>query len=133
MKKYCFPILSVFMFVGCAQDYQPKPTEPTISTSNLTVGVVQKEIKKGMSQSDVATVLGSPNIVSSEGTGEEAWIYDKINTTATYSNDSTYGTILLIGGQNSKQTASYSQQTLTIIIKFKEGKVNEYKYHSSKF
>lgn len=133
MRKYFFPILSVLVLCGCTQDNQPKPIEPPISTSNLTVGVVQKEIKKGMSQSDVATVLGSPNIVSSEGTGEEVWIYDKINTTATYATDSTYGTILLIGGQNSKQTASYSQQTLTIIVKFKEGKVNEYKYHSSKF
>lgn len=133
MAKYLSLIISILLFTGCAQDNQPKPTEQTIQASNLTVGIVQKEIKKGMNQSDVATVLGAPNIVSSEGTGEETWIYDKMNTSATYSNDTTYGTILLIGSQNSKQTTSYSQQTLTIIIKFKEGKVNDYKYHSSKF
>src|SRR3972149_7131815 len=51
----------------------------------MTVGVVQKEIRKGMSQADVAEALGSPNIVTKDSLGDETWIYDKIATEASYS------------------------------------------------
>src|SRR3990170_7897662 len=51
----------------------------------MTVGVVQKEIRRGMSQADVAEALGSPNIVTKDSVGDETWIYDKIATEASYS------------------------------------------------
>jgi hypothetical protein len=51
----------------------------------MTVGIVQKEIRVGMSQADVALALGSPNIVTSDGSGKETWIYDKIASEASYS------------------------------------------------
>ena len=54
----------------------------------MTVGVVQREIRKGMSPADVAAALGSPNIVTRDAGGNETWIYDKIATEASYSNDS---------------------------------------------
>ncbi len=50
----------------------------------MTVGIVQKEIREGMSQADVAAALGSPNIVTKDAEGQEAWIYDKIATDAAY-------------------------------------------------
>ncbi len=46
----------------------------------LTVGVVQKDIHKGMAGAEVAEALGSPNIVTSDENGGEVWIYDRIST-----------------------------------------------------
>jgi len=98
----------------------------------MTVGVVQKEIRKGMSQAEVAEVLGSPNIVSKDKEGLETWIYDKIATEVSYSTGSR-GIIGIIIGEKATGAAAQTQKTLTVIIKFKEGLVYEFSYHTSKF
>ena len=116
----------------------------------MTVGVVQKEIRVGMSQADVAAALGSPNIVSRDSEGREAWIYDKIATEASYaeSSGSVSGSAsatgvasdaLLIGmiagnyGSSRGATAT-TQMTLTVIIRFDDAAgVESFSYHSSKF
>ncbi len=54
----------------------------------MTVGIVQKDIKEGMNQADVAQSLGSPNIVTRDSGGSETWIYDKIASEASYSESS---------------------------------------------
>jgi len=116
----------------------------------MTVGTVQKEIKKGMSGAEVAEVLGSPNIVTTDAEGREVWVYDKISTDVTYSRSSGGGIIgLLIGGltgdvfagggaggsvSKSAGAESTTQRTLTVVIKFDENKrVRDFAYHTSKF
>lgn len=101
---------------------------------DLTVGVVQKEIRRGMSQSDVATALGSPNIVTREDNGNETWIYDKIATEASQSADSG-GWWLIIAGYDKRAGASATtQKTLTVVIKFDAARrVENFTYHSTKF
>src|SRR5437867_4085233 len=54
----------------------------------LTLGVVQKQIKVGLSQTDVAATLGSPNIVTGDSQNRETWIYDKVASEASFSQDS---------------------------------------------
>ena len=50
------------------------------NSKNLTVGLVQKEISKGISSIKVIEALGSPNIVKkSPQTEGEVWVYDKIS------------------------------------------------------
>jgi len=97
-----------------------------------TVGVVQKEIHKGMSQADVAGALGSPNIVSKDKAGLETWIYDKIASEVSYSTASN-GIAAILVGKRSTGAASQTKKTLTVIIKFKDNLVHEFSYHSSKF
>lgn len=116
----------------------------------MTVGIVQREIRKGMSAAEVAEVLGSPNIVTTDEQGREVWVYDKISTDVTYSHGSgSAGVALLIGAASGDAvggalpTASYgrsagaqskTQRTLTVIIKYdEEKKVRDFAYHSSKF
>ena len=116
----------------------------------MTVGIVQKEIRVGMDGAEVAAALGSPNIVQSIREGGEAWIYDKIATEASYknSNSSVGGSVgasgfageaLLIGmikGQHgrNKGASATTQKTLTVIIRFDEnGLVDSFSYHSSTF
>jgi len=104
------------------------------NTSRLTVGVVQKEIKIGMSGSDVLTVLGSPNIVSSDSKRREVWVYDKISTSIISNSASGFVFAGIVGGQDRSSSSRSSQRTLTIIIKFDEqGAVRDYTYHSSSF
>jgi hypothetical protein len=44
----------------------------------MTLGIVQKGIRIGITQADVAASLGSPNIVARDSAEAETWIYDKI-------------------------------------------------------
>ncbi len=149
---YCLAIPTlVFLNASCmsAKDHAAKLA--STREEQLTVGVVQKEIRVGMSQADVAAALGSPNIVTRDSTANETWIYDKIATEASYSSDSAGlnggvaaagipgGSTLVLGGvsgnyQRSAGAASTSQRTLTVIIKFDDAKnVKDFSYHSSRF
>ena len=49
-------------------------------TSAFTLGVVQKELRPGLSQADVAERLGAPNILTRDAEGREAWVYDKVSS-----------------------------------------------------
>jgi len=110
---------------------------PSTQERETTVGVVQKEIRVGMSQADVAEALGSPNIVTRDSQGKETWIYDKIASEASYSKDSGgTGLILNLFGFYSREAgaSSTTQKTLTVIIKFNDNKaVDSFSYHASKF
>jgi outer membrane protein assembly factor BamE (lipoprotein component of BamABCDE complex) len=100
----------------------------------MTLGIVQQELRKGMCQGDVATALGSPNIVTKDETGAQTWIYDKIASEVSYSQDAG-GIWLILGGYEKRAGASStSQKTLTVVIKFDDKDlVDKVSYHSSKF
>lgn len=140
-----FLIFVIGTAAGCMTAAQHAEQLPSTQDRITTVGLVQKEIRKGMSQAEVAAVLGSPNIVSTDKDGIEAWIYDKIATEVAYSKSSAGvagGGLLiglsggLLGGASASQAsgaASQTQRTLTIIIKFKRGVVHDFTYHGSSF
>ncbi|GIR18929.1 MAG: hypothetical protein CM15mP33_04510 [Candidatus Neomarinimicrobiota bacterium] len=48
-------------------------------SNDFTLGKVQSQLKEGMSSSQVVSLLGSPNLVTSTKDGGEAWTYDKIS------------------------------------------------------
>lgn len=126
-------IALIAMLTGC----MPTAAEHagSLQSSNereTTVGIVQKEIRKGMPSAEVAQALGSPNIVSKDKSGVETWIYDKIATEVSYS-ASRGGLETLFIGPRASGAASQTQKTLTVVIKFKEGSVSDFSYHSSKF
>ncbi|WP_353686757.1 hypothetical protein [Thermodesulfovibrio sp. 3462-1] len=138
------------LFYGCMTPIQHQKNLSSSQEREITLGIVQKEIRIGMSQADVVSALGSPNIVTKDSEGKETWVYDKIATEASYSKDSggigggigaggiPETTLILggIGGGYSREAgaASVTQKTLTVIIKFgKDNKVESFSYHSSKF
>ena len=143
-------IAIVALLTGCMSTKQHYQQTHGIQERQMTVGTVQKKIRKGMSGADVAEVLGSPNIVTTDGEGREVWVYDKISTDVTYSKDSGgVGMVLLVGGlagntvagglghggySRSAGAESKTQRTLTVVIKFdEEKKVRDFSYHSSRF
>ena len=97
----------------------------------LSVGRVQRSIEVGMSSADVVSVLGSPNLVTTDNKRRESWVYDKVSTEAMIT--SSQG-ISLFSPRTAKGAAIVSQKTLTIVIKFDgKGRVRDYAYHQSKF
>ena len=131
-------LAAILILGGCAADqyYNPNADE------QLTVGTVQKEVRIGMSGAEVAQVLGSPNIVSTDEDRNEVWIYDKISTQ--YVRADANAGILAIGGgsdvvaaggvSGSQASGATSQRTLTVVIKFDEnGAVRDFAYHTSRF
>jgi outer membrane protein assembly factor BamE (lipoprotein component of BamABCDE complex) len=129
-----FPFLAFLLISGCMTAAQHQQSLPTAKEREMTLGIVQKEIRVGMSQADVATSLGSPNIVTKDSNGKETWVYDKIATEASYSKTHGYGTILVLGFSRDTGAASTTQKTLTVVIKFNEKNlVESFSYHASKF
>ena len=134
--------MAALLMAGCSATHHAADVREADDIDRVTVGTVQKEIVIGMSAADVAAVLGSPNIVTTEEERQETWIYDKISSDVTYSRSS--GTIvgLIFGssgggagiGKTSAGSSSSSQRTLTVIIKFDgNSRVRDFSYHTSRF
>jgi hypothetical protein len=123
-----------------------KGKSKTEVSREFTLGVVQKELRPGLSQADVAERLGSPNILTRDADGREAWVYDKVSSEVEASSGgvglgglgsgvgSTLWGLLGIGaGKRSEKTKS-SQKTLTVVIRFSAaGTVESFTWHDSRF
>lgn len=152
MKRLCVGI-AIFLALGvggCMTAAQHRAAVQNDSSERLTVGKVQRKIKVGTPAPEVAAVLGSPNIVTTDESRREVWIYDKIATDRAYSTSEGGVSTLILGGGlvgggliggalspyygQSSGAASTTQRTLTVIIKFNEEmKVRDFAYHASRF
>lgn len=99
----------------------------------ITLGTVQQSFYKGMSQAEVVSSLGAPNMVARDKDGTETWVYEKSSTTVATSHSSVYGTVLLIGGVAKQSAAITSQRTLTLILKFRVGSLSDFTYRYTSF
>ncbi|MGR9074465.1 MAG: hypothetical protein ACU833_15495 [Gammaproteobacteria bacterium] len=133
MKKSIWVVFaSMILLTACMK--HPASSVSDGSTSNLTVGKVQGEIKVGMPASDVAAILGSPNIVTTDEKRREVWIYDKVSSNRVDTSNSAFGWIVILGANTSQSQSTTSQKTLTIIIKYDEmKKVRDFAYNYSQF
>jgi hypothetical protein len=124
MKKIALTAFAVLFLLGCAS------TGPA-QKSNLTAGMVKKEIIKGVTtQNDILQVFGAPNIITKNRSGNEVWTYDKVSVERSAS--SQYGTIIIagIGGERS----GIGTRTFTLMIEFNDNEVvKDYSYRSSAF
>ena len=112
----------------------PTNAGPDADADRLTVGRVQGEIKVGMPASDVAAILGSPNIVTTDEKRREVWIYDKVSSNRVDTVNSVAGTIIILGGSSEQAQSTTTQKTLTIIIKYDEQKlVRDFAYNYTQF
>jgi outer membrane protein assembly factor BamE (lipoprotein component of BamABCDE complex) len=114
--------------VGCSSE------KAEIKEDRLTVGKVQGEIKVGMAASQVAELLGSPNIVTTDEKRREVWMYDKVSTDRVDTSSSSFAGIIILGASSRNSSSSQRQRTLTIIIKYdEEKKVRDFAYNSTQF
>jgi outer membrane protein assembly factor BamE (lipoprotein component of BamABCDE complex) len=114
-------LVSLALLAGCKS--KPPPEE---EGKNLTAGVVQREIRKGMSGAQVIEALGQPQIVTGDENGNEVWTYER------YARDvetrqAGYWVIFIWG---SKEQAKGSTRSFTVVIHFdKDKKVERFGYH----
>ena len=140
MKKF-FPIalvtsIALVSLSGCYPtslvDQQKDMNAAKGEGDNLSIAKVQKEIRVGMSSSDVVSILGSPNMVTTDDKRRESWVYDKVSTEGMASTSAGRGFLWFPADRNA--TTSRTQKTLTIVIKFDEkGMVRDFAYNTSKF
>lgn len=129
--KYLYTILalSITFLTACSSAIQDQK-----NSENITVAKAQKEIKIGMSSSEVVEVLGSPNMVTTDEERRETWVYDKMSTQVSSSSSGVGVWLLVFNAGNSKKESSSNQRTLTIIVKFdNNNKVRDLQYRSSSF
>ncbi len=135
MTKYLLSaaLLAMMSLSACTVG-QPSGAAAAAQERDMTVGLVQREIREGMSDASVVEALGSPNIVTTRDDGGQRWVYDRIASEASYK-ESSSGFFLILGGvSNRSASAATSQRTLTVIIDFDKGnKVSAVKYHQTKF
>ena len=82
-------LLSVFVTSCIPVAQHSKDVNNAVNDSDrLTVGTVQREVRIGMSSADVVSVLGAPNMVTTDSKRREQWVYDKISTQTAYSTSS---------------------------------------------
>lgn len=151
--RYGAVMLIVLSLSACqtAQQHAQDVRAAQAGGDRLTVGTVQREIRIGMSSADVVSVLGAPNMVTTDEQRRESWVYDKISTETVYSTSSGGVNALILGGgliggagaagglggagmSSSAGARATTQRTLTIIIRYDEqSKVRDFAYRSSSF
>lgn len=144
----CF--VTLVFTTGCPSAPQHRQAVRDDTGDRISVGTVQREIRVGMSSSDVVSVLGAPNMVTTDGKRRETWVYDKVATEKVYSSSTASGGggggglasgsdggilgFLFGSGSSSAGASSTSQRTLTIIIKYDENHlVRDFSYRQSSF
>lgn len=146
MRNLALAIAVAILASGCMTAAEHRAAVQGGEADRLTVGKVQKEIKVGMPGAEVARVLGSPNIVTTDEERREVWVYDRIATDTVYS-ESRGGVASLVfasGGSAAAAAApvygsaagarSTTQRTLTVIVRFdRENRVRDFSYHASQF
>lgn len=126
------------------------PLTTPIQEQQMTLGLVQRDIKVGTSQADVAQILGSPNIVTHDADGKETWIYDKVSSITSYGSsgfgvnvggfgggfgwNGIGGGMGNVGYNKNGGTVQSNQKTLTVVLKFDNNhNVSSFSYHMSSF
>jgi len=151
MRTY-FPFIGILLVLlsGCTSAQEHRAAVANQDTDRISVGTVQREIRAGMSSAEVISILGSPNMVTTDEQRRETWVYDKVATERVYSSSSggvgaggagvgaggAGGVLGLIFGsvKGNAGASSTTQRTLTVIIKFDEkGLVRDYSYRQSSF
>jgi hypothetical protein len=137
--------LGILVLAGSLAAHAGEPVRPA-AEREFTLGLVQKEVRVGMSQADVAAAIGSPNIVTRGSDGREVWVYDKVASEARFKSRgigggvagaATPGASLLLGvlgGHAQDESTTTSQRTLTVVVRFDAtGRVEVLSYHASRF
>ncbi|MBX1886785.1 outer membrane protein assembly factor BamE [Campylobacter peloridis] len=129
MRKVSLLFAIALSFTACNKTlYNPQVDE------KITVAKAQKDIKIGMSSSEIIEIMGSPNIISTDEQRREVWVYDKVSSQRAYQNASGGISIILAGAGGNSGSSVSSQRTLTVIIKFDDKqKVRDIAYHTSSF
>lgn len=109
--------VSIPLVFGCATF--PKENVPN-QRSNLTMGTVKKEVRKGVTtQAEIIQLFGSPNLVTKNRANDEIWNYNKMSYQAMSGADG--GSLIFWGG--SRAMTSTTTKSFDLIITFDENDI----------
>lgn len=119
------------LFINCSNNNMIVPEQK----SNLTVGIIKKEIIKGKTtQSEIMELFGAPNIITTNSKGNEVWNYSKSSYQSGATNKSSGWSLILVGGSKNSVLSNSSTASLDLIIIFNSKEiVEDYKVISSSF
>lgn len=144
--KFLAIILFIIFLPSCVPPIERVNQARKAEDANqLTLGKVQQTLKKGMKQDEIVLALGSPNMVTVDSAGLETWIYDKLRTEV--SSASAKDSINILGGviggsagiggavgsSSGASNQTTSQKTLTVVLKFKNKTLEDFKYNATTF
>ncbi|MEA2726179.1 MAG: hypothetical protein QOF70_654 [Acetobacteraceae bacterium] len=124
------------LFAGCqpVRDQAAAVHDAQDAGSKVTLGTVQREIRVGMTSTDVVSALGSPNMVTTDEQRRETWVWDKVASESIGTSSVGGASILLLGVSGGSAVHSTTQRTLTVIVKFDlASRVRDFSYRSSSF
>jgi len=136
LRKIVILSLGLTILAGCqtASEHAADVRKARGDDEKISVGTVQRQIKVGMSSTEVVAALGSPNMVTTDSERRENWVYDKISTERVVSETNGSFSLLIADGGERTGASSTSQRTLTIIIKYdKNSMVRDFSYRYSSF
>lgn len=100
----------------------------------FTLGMVQQSIHSGMSQADVVSCLGAPNLITKNAAGCETWVYDKKSETTSEVYNRKWFWLFLKGGRKGCKSTEISQKTITVTLNFdKNSCLESYSYNTRSF
>lgn len=108
-------------------------TLPCLS-GEFTLGTIQQNIHSGMSQTEVVSCLGAPNMVTKDACGCETWIYNKISQSTTEVYNRKWYFLFLFGRRKGCKNTETSQKTITVTLNFNKDSCLEcFTYNASSF
>lgn len=153
-----FALLGVCLFANACQSMSPNTQNlhnqlPQDTTPRMTLGMFQSTVSKGMTKGDVAAAVGSPNMVEKRRGDREVWIYDKVSSESSAASQQVQGSVgvgmgalgvsgggLVGGGMGAgggagkhASVSRTTQKTLTVVIEFVDGVVDDIAYNMTQF
>ena len=121
MKKY-FATLILFLILAV----------PCFS-EEFTLGIIQR-VHSGMSQPEVISCLGAPNMVTKTPEGCEIWVYDKTSQSTKEVYDKRWYWLFFVGRRRGCKNVETSQKTITVTLIFnKDSCLESVSYDSKSF
>lgn len=131
-------LMTLISIVSCASQAKKE-------NENLKMSQVQKQFKKGVTKkSDVIETLGQPEMINTDESGDEQWVYSKHKNSGSSSSNGigilgdTIGTFMgsdagyLIGASMDSDEYESSNTMLTLYVNFnKKGVLQSYNYSKS--
>ena len=120
----------IVVAAGCVVTHQP----PDLLTQLLAQGRIQEVLKVGTTtQAQIFDAFGSPNITTSDGSGNEIWSYQRISRVSNV-NTSDAGWLQPLVAAEQISSSAQSSRTLTLIIEFdKRNIVSDFRSRNSEY
>ena len=132
--KFLLFTCAFVIFTSCTSLKQLAGQNEESAVNKTTTETVPKEIRKGMTASEVQEVLGANKNVLTDNKGRSVLMYDRLSTTSVKKDRSDRDILLLVTVADKEGEKDYRDKAFTIIIRFdNDGKADGVDFYPSRF